>query len=51
MVRRQAIREGIREGGTNVLRTDPIQDSEVQYLKYMEDMTELAKFDQYVEST
>jgi len=55
MVRRQAIREGIDEAGRNqtnktVTRTDPIQDSEVQYLKYMEDMSELAKFDQYVES-
>ena len=54
MARRQAIREGINAAGGNqaktVIRTDPIQDSEVQYLKYMEDMTELAKFDQYVES-
>jgi hypothetical protein len=54
MARRQAIREGINaaDGNTQktVVRTDPITDSEVQYLKYMEDMTELAKFDQYVES-
>ena len=33
-----------------VQRTDPITDEEVQYLKYMEDTSELAKFDQYVES-
>lgn len=54
MARRQAIREGINAASVvdnpSVIRTDPIQDSEVQYLKYMEDMTELAKFDQYVES-
>ena len=57
MVRRQEIRDainaaGAQQGGGNktVIRTDPIQDSEVQYLKYMEDMSELAKFDQYVES-
>jgi hypothetical protein len=51
MVRRESIREGIKSGGAaTVVRTDPIQDSEVQYLKYMEDMSELAKFDQYVES-
>ena len=55
MARRQAIRSGInaasrQEGPGAVMRTDPIQDSEVQYLKYMEDMSELAKFDQYVES-
>ena len=46
MARRQAIR---REAG-QVIRTDPITDEEVQYLKYMEDTSELAKFDQYVES-
>jgi len=53
MVRRQAIRDAINSAGTEnptVIRTDPIQDSEVEYLKYMEDMSELAKFDQYVES-
>ena len=51
MVRRQEIRDAITtSGGQSVIRTDPIQDSEVQYLKYMEDMSELAKFDQYVES-
>ena len=58
MVRRQSIRDAINAAGAagaggnapSVIRTDPIQDSEVQYLKYMEDMSELAKFDQYVES-
>lgn len=52
MVRRQEIRKAITvtDGAGAVIRTDPIQDSEVQYLKYMEDMSELAKFDQYVES-
>jgi hypothetical protein len=51
MVRRESIRSAITVGGkSTVTRTDPIQDSEVQYLKYMEDMSELAKFDQYVES-
>ena len=53
MARRQSIRDAINAAGSatpNVMRTDPIQDSEVQYLKYMEDMSELAKFDQYVES-
>ena len=58
MVRRQTIRDAINAAGAaaadgnapTVIRTDPIQDSEVQYLKYMEDMSELAKFDQYVES-
>lgn len=56
LARRQAIRDGIntsiRAGGANpgVQRTDPVTDEEVQYLKYMEDTSELAKFDQYVES-
>ena len=53
MVRRQAIRDAINSAGPEnptVIRTDPIRDSEVEYLKYMEDMSELAKFDQYVES-
>jgi len=52
MVRRQSIRDAIdkTQGAGTVHRIDPITDSEVQYLKYMEDMTELAKFDQYVES-
>lgn len=56
LARRQAIRDGIntsiRLGGATpgVQRTDPITDEEIQYLKYMEDTSELAKFDQYVES-
>lgn len=56
MARRQAIREGINRsvalggGLPGVQRTDPVTDEEVQYLKYMEDTSELAKFDQYVES-
>ena len=55
MARRQAIREGINNSiaagaAPGVQRTDPITDEEVQYLKYMEDTSELAKFDQYVES-
>ena len=56
MARRQAIREGINASvmagvaPPGVQRTDPITDEEVQYLKYMEDTSELAKFDQYVES-
>jgi hypothetical protein len=32
------------------MRYAPIGDKEVNYLKYMEDMAELAKFDNYVES-
>ena len=36
------------EGGAQ--RVAPIGDKEVNYLKYMEDMAELAKFDNYVES-
>jgi hypothetical protein len=55
LARRQAIRDGINASITDnvspgVQRTDPITDEEVQYLKYMEDTSELAKFDQYVES-
>ena len=56
LARRQAIREGINAsvvaggGLPGVQRTDPVTDEEVQYLKYMEDTSELAKFDQYVES-
>ncbi|MAT69669.1 MAG: hypothetical protein CMJ58_09110 [Planctomycetaceae bacterium] len=33
-----------------VIRTDPITDAEVAYVKSMKDMTELAKFDKYVET-
>ena len=55
LARRQAVRDGINNAVAagaqqGVQRTDPITDEEVQYLKYMEDTSELAKFDQYVES-
>ena len=56
MARRQAIRQGINNSvmagvaAPGVQRTDPITDEEVQYLKYMEDTSELAKFDKFVES-
>ena len=40
----------ISQAAAITVRTDPITDEEVQYLKYMEDTSELAKFDQYVES-
>ena len=49
LARRQAIREGINAsvaaggGLPGVQRTDPVTDEEVQYLKYMEDTSELAK--------
>ena len=36
--------------GKGAMRVAPIGDKEVNYLKYMEDMAELAKFDNYVES-
>jgi hypothetical protein len=36
--------------GDGAMRYAPIGDKEVNYLKYMEDMAELAKFDNYVES-
>lgn len=36
--------------GEGAMRYAPIGDKEVNYLKYMEDMAELAKFDNYVES-
>ena len=38
------------ESGSSTIRTDPISDTEVAYLKSMRDMAELAKFDDYVES-
>ena len=37
-------------GAGGAQRVAPIGDKEVNYLKYMEDMAELAKFDNYVES-
>lgn len=53
---RSAIREAagkeIAARGANpgVVRTDPISDGEVAYLKSMKDQAELAKFDDYVET-
>ena len=45
-----ARRQEIRQAAGITVRTDPITDEEVQYLKYMEDTSELAKFDKFVES-
>ena len=52
MVMKSAIREaaGKENNNPNVIRTDPIGDDEVAYLKAMKDQTELAKFDEYVET-
>ena len=52
MVMKSAIREaaGKENNAPNVMRTDPITDDEVAYLKAMKDQTELAKFDEYVET-
>ena len=53
MIMKQAIREAAgQELGKNsgVVRTDPISEQEVSYLKSMSDQAELAKFDEYVES-
>ena len=51
---RSAVREAAgheaRRGEGGVLRTDPITDKEVDYLRSMRDMAELAKFDEYVET-
>jgi len=49
---REAASQQIKEYGETpgVMRTDPITDEEVAYLKSMKDQTELAKFDDYVES-
>ena len=38
------------QGQGGAVRYAPIGDKEVAYLKYMEDMSDLAKFDNYVES-
>jgi len=38
------------QGQGGAMRYAPIGDKEVNYLKYMEDMADLAKFDNYVES-
>lgn len=45
----QLIQQAPRGDG-GAVRFAPIGDKEVNYLKYMEDMAELAKFDNYVES-
>ena len=55
MVERDAIRAAAgqaaaRTGDGGVLRTDPISETEVAYLKAMKDQAELKKFDEYVES-
>ena len=56
MVMRKAIHEAagreIKQGGAEnaVVRTDPIGDDEIAYLKSMRDQAELAKFDDYVET-
>ena len=49
---RSAIREAAgaeNKADSGVIRTDPITDEEVAYLKSMRDQAELAKFDEYVE--
>jgi len=52
MMMRSAIREAAgkeNRDDSGVVRTDPITDEEVTYLKSMRDQAELAKFDEYVE--
>ena len=54
-VLRSAVRDAAgaevkQRGQGGVIRTDPITDEEVAYLKSMKDQAELAKFDDYVES-
>ncbi len=44
------IKKSSANGPPGVIRTDPITDAEVAYVKSMKDMTELAKFDKYVET-
>lgn len=46
---KSAIREAAGADRIDVIRTDPITDEEVSYLKSMRDQAELAKFDEYVE--
>ena len=51
MQARQAIRKEAGVGlQTNMLRTDPISEEEVDYLQSMQDQAELADFDRYVNS-
>lgn len=49
---REIVRNAIRESGAGdkggVIRTDPITDEEVQYVKYMKDQAEVADLDRYV---
>lgn len=47
---KQVKRDMDATGVPGVVRTDPISDAEVNYLKSMKDQAELAKFDDYVES-
>ena len=47
----RAVQEAANAGqAPGVVRTDPISDGEVAYLKHMKDQSELARFDDYVES-
>jgi hypothetical protein len=47
--RKQAIRENIPKTD-GVVRFDPVTDTEVEYLKTMEEQAELADFDRYVQT-
>lgn len=47
---RQAAGKENDPNASSVMRTDPITDGEVAYLKSMKDQAELAKFDDYVET-
>ena len=53
MLRRSTCREAIRENihvTPGVQRFDPVTDTEVEYLKTMEEQAELADFDRYVQT-
>lgn len=52
MVLESAVRQaaGKEDIGPNTMRVAPITDTEVAYLKSMKDQSELAKFDDYVET-
>lgn len=45
---RKAIRDSEAGQKSGVVRTDPITDEEVQYVKYMKDQAEVADLDRYV---
>jgi len=45
---RNAIRESEAGNKAGVIRTDPITDEEVEYVKYMKDQAEVADLDRYV---